>query len=338
MRILLSFLLSLFYFVPLKAQNNSFIFNGSSSNVNIGNSAGDGIRTFEMWVQPNQLINSQLQEYSVPLFRNTERCNNCDEFGFFFKPSYAPNPGYLGFKVHSSGNGNTKYEVLSDSNSWQIGKWYHLAAVLDSTQGLKLFINGVQQQSVDPGGTFAATSSSAITTIGCQGDRFDRNFNGRIDAVRLSTNAVYTQNFIPQCTYPITANTRAVYYLDQIVNNAITYDSSINAFHGIVNRLSLSGLNACVVVGLGEKKEGLSYQIGPNPFNEYIKVELENYEPNSEYVIQLFNSNGQLVSSARGLNSRIKISTAGLSEGIYFLSLFKNGKRVISEKMVHQKF
>lgn len=312
------------------SQNHSFVFNGNNSYLDLGNSAGNGVRTVELWIQPNQLINPQLNEYSITLFRNSENCGNCHEFGFFFNPNYAQNSGHLGFKVHDANN--VKHEVLSDTNFWQIGRWYHLAAVIHPQSGLSLYINGVKQNSVAPGLTSPTVSSNRITTVGCQGDRFDRNFNGRIDEVRLSSTARYTQNFNPNCTHPIDSNTVAYYPMD-LISNGQTFDLGPNAYHASVNMISQSSLNACSAVGLSKESQQSQLKVFPNPF----KNELLISNPlQKDFQLQLRNVVGQSIAieSIREKNQRIE--TADLKAGIYFISIYEKGELVEIRKLIKQ--
>ena len=52
------------------------------------------------------------------------------------------NPGTLRFDI----DGTSPWKsVFSDNDTWNANQWYHVAAVIDPLDGMKLFIDGVNK-------------------------------------------------------------------------------------------------------------------------------------------------------------------------------------------------
>jgi len=76
----------------------------------------------------------------------------------------------------------------------------------------------------------------------------------------------------------------------------------------------------------------LEYGISPNPATSFVLLDIDDI---SQYSIQIFNVNGQLMLSSKVASARIDISQ--LLDGIYFISLVsKNGNRKIKRIVVNR--
>ncbi len=76
--------------------------------------------------------------------------------------------------------------------------------------------------------------------------------------------------------------------------------------------------------------------IRPNPVSTQFEIELTNYV--SEGNLSIKNSLGQEVLNKKISNeNKISITNFNVNEGIYFLSIFENGKIIAEERIIHQK-
>jgi len=166
------------------AQNHVLHFDGNNDYVNLGDNAGDNIRSIELWFRLDNEVLSNNSERITLLTRNAE--DQVGEFGIYIGYAFLGEQGRITFTRQV---GSTFYYIYSDQNSWEADKWFHVAAVIDPQTGMKMYIDGVLQQDTDP--SFQATAiENEITTIGCWGDRFFRWFNGEIDEVRFWKHAL----------------------------------------------------------------------------------------------------------------------------------------------------
>jgi gliding motility-associated-like protein len=172
---------------------------------------------------------------------------NINEFGFYISASsWSNGPGTLHFarRVNSA-----SYDVSSNSNTWQANVWYHVAGVIDPLTGMRLYINGVLQNSTDPSTqpiqpqTGSATDMVAVGTWGYWGfGSGNRYFNGDVDEIRFWTTA-RTQTEIREnmCRKinPSQAGLRAYYRFDNTSGTTLT-DLTGNGYDGTTNGMSSS--------------------------------------------------------------------------------------------------
>ena len=216
--------------LSFSAQNSVISFDGIDDYVDLGTDAGDGIRTIELWFKLANPIDDQLNDYVTLVGREVNGTDNLGEFSIRFQKFNTQDPGKLRFDM----GGLAPYKAISSNqNSWNAGEWYHVAAVVDSAQGMMLFINGVKQNDTHPHAD-ATTSESVITTIGCWGNLYDRYFDGKIDDVKFSKKAKYTSNFTPDCGNSSNQNQYGVWNFNT-ASSLVVIDSSTNGFHGIIS-------------------------------------------------------------------------------------------------------
>lgn len=195
MKKMLPFYLYFILMTPLFAQSPVAQFDGVNDYIDLGETVGNGIRTIELWFKLEENISPDLNEFVALVAREISITDNTNEFSFSFQPDYVPHSGTLRFDV----NGTPPYtSVYSDQSTWYRGQWYHAAAVIDPIEGMMLFVDGVKQESTHVHNA-ATTNSDRITTIGCWGDAFIRHFEGYVEDVRFSSEALYTDDFTPSC-------------------------------------------------------------------------------------------------------------------------------------------
>ena len=109
------------------------------------------------------------------------------------------------FSVNMSTNGSTWSTTLSTNSAYNKNVWNHFAVTRDSSNAVKVFINGVQIASGTQAGTLYNTSTT--NAIGCNNlpGAATNPFNGYISDLQLiNGTALYTSNFVPPAQ-PLTA-------------------------------------------------------------------------------------------------------------------------------------
>ena len=126
-----------------QGSGNSLHFDGNNDRVNLDHHAS-GCRTIEMWFKPDVTINNNNPTADALIARDWQNGNisNSNEFGLVFSTNFWGNPGKLEFFRYI---GSTKHNIYSDDNTWYANRWYHVAAVIDDSLGMLMYINGVLQ-------------------------------------------------------------------------------------------------------------------------------------------------------------------------------------------------
>ena len=109
------------------------------------------------------------------------------------------------FSVNMSTNGSSWATTLSTNNAYIKNVWNHFAVTRDSSNAVKVFINGVQIASGTQAGTLYNTSTT--NAIGCNNlpGTATNPFNGYISDLQLiNGTALYNSNFVPPSA-PLTA-------------------------------------------------------------------------------------------------------------------------------------
>jgi len=118
-------------------------FNGSSVYADMGE-VFENVQTMEFWIKPNKNIDKNSPTQPI-LVRDLDGINfiGVEEFALFFEDSKNTEAGKLAFRV---GDGSNTVTIFSDSAFWQKGIWYHIAVIISPVNGLKMYVNGVEQQ------------------------------------------------------------------------------------------------------------------------------------------------------------------------------------------------
>lgn len=224
-------------------------FNGSNSSVSVGAAAGNGIRSIEFWFKPTVTINAAT---TIPGWAFIVRNDNgqLKEYGMYIRgSSWSSNIGRLAFFMRDNG---TIHEIFSDTTAWVAGTWYHAAGVIDSLNGMRLYINGVLQSSADPTATAAVLSDVNSSYIGVWGSAGVRYFNGRIEEMRLWSRAI-TQSEIQakmcQGLNPANETGLQAYWKFDEGSGSQLMDATANAFNGLVNNVTWVSDSPCASPG-----------------------------------------------------------------------------------------
>ncbi len=249
----------------VSAQSFVLDFDGVDDYIDVGADVGDNIRTIEMWFMPNADIDNTLQEWTALVMR--ECCgNNIEEFELAFMPTI----GKLRFKYII--DMNNSFAVTSDSDSWNKNQWYHVATVIDPISGMSLYIDGVKQAETNAFSS-ATTATNDITAIGRWGSTNDRHFDGRIEDVRFSYDALYTSNFTPPCP-SITSmpNSKAVWNFNE-GTGLVAVDSSGNGYDGTIYGATYVMDSICTTIGINENTGNINIKIYPNPSDGKFQIQ-----------------------------------------------------------------
>ena len=323
----------LLWSVTIQAQNKVISFDGVNDYINLGNTVATGARTIEMWFSPGVNISSTSSSY-YPLLVRDETPNN-KEFGLTFIPNSGAFGGQLMFYTYHNNNSNISFRIYSNSSAWNAGQWYHVAGVFHPTQGMMLFIDGIKQNSVNTN-TLAPTQSITNTNIGTFGSVNNRNFDGKIDNLRLSSTALYSSNFTPSCSaITSSSSTLGLYKFNgnSISPNAI--DSSGNMNNGIIYGVIGSVDTICKLTTELNliKKAGDNVSIFPNPFKNQVTFQFNN--SSIPKLIKLYSIDGRLIIEKQ-VSSFVTIGTEGLAKGLYFVQVIESEQIVVSQKLVKE--
>ncbi len=330
-------LLSTFIYLPqtITAQSSVMSFDGVDDYINLGPNVGNGLRTIEMWFQPEFDITPTLSEPQALIFRSNEAPVNEYDFGLVFNPAaWAPHAGKLHL-LFSFGVGNTNHIVYSDSTHWNAGQWYHVAGVYHPNMGMLLFIDG-KRQSGNAAFYDSTYTLSKTTTIGTHGADLIRFFAGKIEDVRLSTEALYTVDFMPPCPdIKALPSTKALYNFNGSSSQVVA-DSSGNGFDasviGAVHVQDSICPNTTAIDQLLATGQHLT--IYPNPFDHFVTFDFSN-SITAPLTIQLWNSIGQLVKTETCRScDQVTFERRSLPAGMYVYSISSKNGIVTSGKII----
>lgn len=321
MKTLLLFQFLLVLSLTASAQHHStpvLELDGIDDYINLGAQAGNGIRTIELWFQVEDTITPQLADFAtLAATEISSTAGNTGEFSFSFQPAHVPFSGKLRFDI----DGTFPHKsVYSNNDTWYPNQWYHVAAVIDPVDGMALFVNGIKQNSTHAH-TGATATSSHITTIGCWGDLYQRFFKGKIDDVRLSSQALYTANFTPTCPNAVAlSSTIGLWNFNEGIGSNSS-DAGNNSYTAQINGAVWGQANICAA--LNSTKLGTSNSlltVAPNPSNAVFYFELKTALPVGSSLL-IYNTTGQLVYQQLVNSPTFEVSLEGQEAGLYYYQL-----------------
>ncbi|MFT5824146.1 MAG: hypothetical protein ACI8ZM_005412 [Crocinitomix sp.] len=177
------------------AQTPALRFDGINDYVDLGTEVATDVRTIEFWFKLDEDITPSLATHVSLVVRDNIE-TNFNEIVLNFNPSGTSHAGSIRFGVVETWVDYS--DIFSNNTHWNADQWYHLAAVVHPEHGMMLFIDGIKQDDTHPN-TIPPPALDKITAIGCWGELNNRFFDGAIDDVRFSSEALYTVNFIPPC-------------------------------------------------------------------------------------------------------------------------------------------
>ena len=157
---------------------SSYSFDGINDYLNLSSLVGNGIRSISLWFRLDMNIDNHLAN-PVALVTREGDYKNYSEFNLHFVPTiWTGTPGTLRFSY--AYNIDESYSVESNNSSWEKDKWYHVVVIIDPSEGMKMYINNVKQNSTRQ--YYLATAYSELNTyVGSWGTEPNRYFKGCID-------------------------------------------------------------------------------------------------------------------------------------------------------------
>ncbi|MFG0264656.1 MAG: LamG-like jellyroll fold domain-containing protein [Rhodopirellula sp. JB055] len=173
----------------------------------------NGPFTLEAWLNPSQTEG----------MRGAIAKTESSEFAIF------SDEGVPQFDVNLDG----KYYSAKAKDKLLVNEWTHVAGVFDG-ENVRIYVDGKQISSVAAKGTRKTNNYPLF--VGADTDKAGqptRSFLGKIDEVRITTGAIYTEDFEPARRLKPTAETRLLLHLDRTLGPYVL-DHSPAALMGTV--------------------------------------------------------------------------------------------------------
>ena len=250
--------------------------------------------------------------------------------GYFFglgRTSTYPN--WIVFYIYPSG------QHINCPFSPTLNQWYNLAVTYNGSI-MKMFLDGNLIQETAATGLIAS-NTYPLTIGGQNGNFWNRNLNGQIDEVRISSIARYSTNFTPTTYFDYDDNTIALYHFNEGVGDTV-FDSSGNNLNGIIYGGEWSsGVTTSISDEQSNPSEFLLLQNYPNPFNPSTEIKYS-IPQSSNVVLTVFDVLGNeietLVNEEKPSGSyAVKWYVENLPSGVYFYQL-RAGDFIQTKKMV----
>lgn len=225
-----------------------------------------------------------------------------------------PYPNAIAFLIYPSGDN------MISSFSATLDHWYNLTVTYNGST-MMLFLDGnLIQQKAATG--LIADNTFPLTIGGQNGNFWNRNLNGKIDEVRISSVARYGSNFVPKTHFDSDTDTRALYHFNEGAGNTV-FDSSGHNNNGTIHDATWS-----LVTSVREEEalnipdECMLGQNYPNPFNPTTTIRF-GLPTRSQVTLTVYNTLGQQVAALvqgekEGGYHEVKFDGTGLSSGVYF--------------------
>ncbi|MFT5517100.1 MAG: hypothetical protein ACI80V_003239 [Rhodothermales bacterium] len=304
--------------------------------------------TVEMWFKPDSVL--------------TNDTHNPDFTYLFAKNLGGNNPGDLGLGWRrgegralffmQDGVTTTNLESSERVDEVFFPRWYHIAAVWNTADSMRIFIDGVQVSSIESavpllGGQMAMAIGNGAADL--WNDRIE-GFPGLIDEVRVSVNARYTENFdLPTGPFDMDALTLALWHFDEGSGDTAA-DATGNGFVGTLGGFNSDGAPdpasvpqwvdvATLVANVSQDvpEQFVLAQNYPNPFNPVTNIQYT-VPVGADVEVHVFNVLGQrVVTLANGYHTpgvhQISFDGSRLASGMYFYTLRANDL-VLTQKMM----
>ena len=165
-------------------EGTALLLDGNSSFVEIGGTdILDNVTqqaTISVWIKPTDFPN----RYAPIIFKGDERTSNLSHRSYIL---YLRENGKI--QIASSPNGQGQKSFYTQSETIQLGKWYHIAGIIDAKRNvMRLFINGVEVGTRDFNGKESFYQSRKPLRIGWTHEEerpTQSPFVGLIDEVRI---------------------------------------------------------------------------------------------------------------------------------------------------------
>ncbi|MCK4640668.1 MAG: lamin tail domain-containing protein, partial [Candidatus Marinimicrobia bacterium] len=193
--------------------------------------------TVEMWFKPDTIYKGDTHgpDYNYIFCKNISG-NWVGDMGLH----WYRDEGIMKCFIQSGDAANYPTQLIQSDNDVFDARWYHVAYVWDTEDSMRLFIDGKQQQEMEPNTEgekcYGVSNGTQLINIGigCQDLWYQRyeTWPGCIDEVRVSGIARYTADFdVPEEPLEADAYTIALWHLDE-GSGTVAEDASGYGFTG----------------------------------------------------------------------------------------------------------
>jgi hypothetical protein len=216
--------------------------------------------------------------------------------------------------------------------------------VVDTSNNLTLYIDGVSQGSNTNGNGPIATNGAGYVYVGMHPNGMN-HYSGLIDEVRVSKTARYTATFTPPTSaFVPDTNTLVLYHFNQPSEVSIL-DASGLGNNGAVHGSILYDTTSVIATGISAAKTGSIPHIFalnqnyPNPFNPSTTISFT-LAQNGFTTLKIYDILGRevttLVNGDRkaGIVNTVTFNASKLSSGVYFSRLASGGSTQIKKLLL----
>ena len=237
--------------------------------------------------------------------------------------------GLVQFTVFSSGDNGT---TLLSNQQLQSNKWVHLA-VTKSQSVIKIFINGILDNSMNASTVIAQTSANLF--FGKTSESWSEFFSGNIDDIgiwnRALTQKEITNLFtsVSLCTTYVTINDTIIYndtnYIS--INDTITYYDTVSV--AVTDTLIINA----EISGLNSPNNMNTLKVYPNPANDVVIIDNGDFSLMSAYKLKIVNSLGAEVFNSFVSIPQFQIPVSSIGgNGLYYIQIFDESSSLLTTK------
>ena len=184
-----------------------------------------------------------------------------------------------------------------------------------------------------PSYTSPINSNGANVELGRQAG-FNRYFNGEMDDLRISSDALYLNNFTPPCPdLSAGVSTVSLWNLNENTGTTIN-DSGPNNYIGQIFGTIWDTATICLTTNIDLAKNE-TLKVYPNPSNG--KVYFQNFDLNeSDLKLIIYNSYGQIIIKEELTSNLFLIDLKNKASGIYHFRI-QNDKNILYSGRITKK-
>jgi len=315
--------------------NSAYSFDGVDDYINVSNVILPNTptsHTISLWVQADSL-------FSWAGLIGDKGNPNC---GYKYAFAIETATGLVGCASHITGPW-TVCDTRSDSNSFQLNTWYHLAATYNvGTNTQVLYMNGVP---VDTTSCSIYNTIGNATTIGAFlacGGGISNYHNGKLDDIKIfdcallndQVDSIYmAESSQDTCTFTDTTYV-TVYDTTEVFDTTyVTVNDTVTYYDTVLVSVTDTLIIDVTLTGVAPPNNMNTVKVYPNPAKDQLYIDNGDYLSMSGYTLKIVNSVGQDVFSALITTPLfvIDISTLG-STGLYYIQVIDGSSNVLENK------
>lgn len=312
------------------SQSPVLYFDGNDNYVDIGPLAATNARTIEFWFNLENNVDASLQNEIILIGTEIPDPNVMEWHLSLTQAGTANPPGTLRF-VYVEDVGQVA-QVYSDKNEWNANQWYHVAIVIDQNLGMCLFVDGELQYEKVTAFNNPINFNGANIEIGRQFG-FNRYFNGMIDDLRISNEAIYLENFTPPCPDLMADNSTIGLWNFNKNDGYIAHDSGPNHFDGIIHGATWDTAMICLTTNDNTNQNvKKTLKVYPNPSDHLFNItDFKIGDSNLNLII--YNSYGQIIQKSIIEEDIVQVDLEDRAPGIYFYQILNENSILYTGKL-----